>query len=154
MRRIKRAIFSFIWSDILRRLLVWRKQLAKEKGLEVVTPIKTIRDLKDGFKPFAGGPLEFINEIRNASYVITTSFHGLMFSIIFHKKFLTVEKPASKSKTASRIDDFLSLANLSDRKFSGDMNAIDNEIDYRAVDSIIAAMRQDSLDFLKNSLHS
>ena len=36
------------------------------------------------------GPLEFLKLMENASFVITTSFHGTAFATIFHKPLLSV----------------------------------------------------------------
>lgn len=38
-------------------------------------------------------PVDFLRCIRDAEYVVTNSFHGIVFSIIFEKKFLFVEQP-------------------------------------------------------------
>lgn len=36
------------------------------------------------------GPLEFLQLMENASFVITTSFHGTAFATIFHKPLFSV----------------------------------------------------------------
>lgn len=37
------------------------------------------------------GPLDFLSFVNNASYVVTNSFHGLAFSIIFDKKVIALK---------------------------------------------------------------
>ena len=37
------------------------------------------------------GPGEFVNLIANASYVCTDSFHGTLFSLVFHKQFSSLD---------------------------------------------------------------
>lgn len=128
------------------------KELAKAKGLEVLTPIKTVRDYKDGFKSFIGGPLEFLNAIRYADCVITTSFHGLMFSTLFGKQFLIVEKSASKNEGASRLHDFMELTGLQDRIYHDDPKQMDAPIDYEAVNRAVERLRERSLQYLSSSL--
>lgn len=46
------------------------------------------RDRIDGFiSMIEVSPKDFVNLFSNAEYVITSSFHGTVFSIIFHKQF-------------------------------------------------------------------
>ena len=59
------------------------------------------------------GPAEFLGLYANASIVLTTSFHGSIFSLIFEKPFYTIT-PASKNNN-SRQEDLLSRLNLKDR---------------------------------------
>ena len=130
------------------------KSLAKEKNLDVLTPIKTVRDYKDGFKSFLGGPLDFLNAIRHADYVITTSFHGLMFSTLFQKQFLIVEKSAAKNEGACRIHDFMDMTGLRDRIYADDPARIDDPIDYSAVELAVEGLRERSLQYLASSLEA
>ncbi len=37
-------------------------------------------------------PVDFLNLIRGAKYIVTDSFHGSVFSILNHKSFLTVNR--------------------------------------------------------------
>ena len=48
--------------------------------------INICKDENNDFRPVA----HWLNFIKNAQYVITDSFHGSVFSIIFKKKFVTV----------------------------------------------------------------
>ena len=55
-------------------------------------------------------PKQFLKLVYNADYVFTSSFHGLVFSILFHKPFY-----AAFSNNAGRASSLLSLLGLSDR---------------------------------------
>lgn len=61
---------------------------AKTKGwdVQVLYGCATTRRECDNFICTAG-PIEFINLIRSAEFVITSSFHGVVFSLIFQKPF-------------------------------------------------------------------
>ena len=54
--------------------------------------------------------------------------------------------------THSRIDSLLNMFGLSERKFNGDVLAIEQEIDYLKVDEIMAKYRKKSLDFFEKAL--
>lgn len=51
------------------------------------------------------GPLEFVNLIRNAKFVLSNSFHATAFSIIFERQFRVFER---KEKINTRMRDLLS----------------------------------------------
>ena len=58
------------------------------------------------------GPAEFVGFFENASYVVTDSFHGTSFSIIFGKPFLTY---IAVKETSGRITSLLERVGLSNR---------------------------------------
>lgn len=57
------------------------------------------------------GPADFINLVRNASYVITDSFHGTVFSTIYSKPLTALVKPGNND---SRISSFLRVIGRED----------------------------------------
>ena len=62
---------------------------------------------------YTEGPLNFVDYIRNAEYVVTTSFHATVFSIIYNKKFFVVPH----SKTGSRVTNLLKKLEIKERDF-------------------------------------
>ena len=94
--------------------------------------------------PYDVGPEEFLNLIRGAEYVCTDSFHGACFSIIHHKKFMIFNRYSNQSKTSknSRIDSLCQNLNLSERRFSGDIYAIQKEINYQMVDENLMTLKR------------
>lgn len=68
---------------------------------------------EDAFRPNssvlkAEGPAEFIQLIKNAEMVITTSFHGTAFSLIYEKPLMAIVR--KDDKTDSRISSLLKIA--------------------------------------------
>ena len=95
------------------------------------------------------GPAEFLMRIKNASYIVTTSFHCVAFSIIFKKDFLSF----TRNSTGNKIRDLLDTVGIHGRLVSD--NTIPDKltaIDYNSVDQKIKSFRKQSEDFLKNSL--
>jgi hypothetical protein len=84
---------------------------------------------------------------RNASLIITDSFHGTAFSINFHKKFVAIKN----KKNPVRVANLLELLKLSDRLCIAPQKILD-EIDYMKVDTSLNALRQDSLGWLNKAL--
>ena len=56
------------------------------------------------------GPCEFIYLIKNAKHVITSSFHGTMFSLIYRKNFTSILP--NKQQKDNRIQDILTILGL------------------------------------------
>lgn len=62
------------------------KRLNVEKGLPIFTIHPTCKRMSKVGKLCSNvGPMEFIWMIKNASYIVTNSFHGLAFSTIYSK---------------------------------------------------------------------
>ncbi|WP_455673049.1 polysaccharide pyruvyl transferase family protein [Phocaeicola sp.] len=59
------------------------------------------------------GPSEFVHLVKNAVYVVTSSFHGLMFSLIFRKAFTAIIPSPEENDT--RITDVLGIVGLEKR---------------------------------------
>lgn len=104
------------------------------------------------------GPHEFLGLIQNAEYVLTNSFHGTIFSIIFQKRFLSfcVDRDSTEFSKNIRITDLLHLLNLDNRFVSDETTVTDSllreTINYETVDRILQIERENSLAFLSNSL--
>ena len=110
------------------------------------------------YAPFDIGPKEWISLIENAKYVLTDSFHGTVFSLLFNKTFFNFRRMKANSKvsTNSRIDSLLTIAGVStERILSGDENPKDvlkYKIDYDKVNENLAKFREDSKNWLLSSL--
>lgn len=77
------------------------------------------------------GPREFIGYIENAEYVVTDSFHGTSFSLIFGKKVIPYIALQSAS---SRLNSLMSICGISERIiFNTDDNIIMSDLppDYK-----------------------
>ena len=97
---------------------------------------------------------EWLNGIRNAKFVVTDSFHGTVFSILFHTPFCVL---GNKRRGATRIKSILGMFGLESRFVdSSEQNVIESvvnaEIDWQKVDSILAEKREMSLTLLRNAL--
>ena len=96
---------------------------------------------------------EFVNLIRHAEYILTDSFHGTVFSILHHKKFMTFNRfDAGANSRNSRIDSLCTLLELSDRRYNGNVMTIKNDIDYIGVERNLEKLRAASITYLKKAL--
>lgn len=136
------------------------KKLKKKSGLKVVNlphidNYHAMDDTLGDINLYDVDPFDFIRLIKDAQYIITDSFHGSVFSILMHKKFITFyRKPSTeKGNTNSRIDSLFNIFGLSERLYNADIyKQIQKDIDYDHVDQKVDALRTDSLDFLRRGL--
>ncbi|MBU2995649.1 polysaccharide pyruvyl transferase family protein [Cellulophaga baltica] len=115
-----------------------------EMPLESDDKILNIRDF---------GPAEFLGLYSSASIVLTTSFHGSVFSLIFEKPFYVIT-PANKNNN-SRQESLLNVVDLKDRLLrEGDTVNLDeiNSINFETVNHKLNKHINSSVEFLKNSL--
>lgn len=81
------------------------RQIKKQTGLRVIQ-IPGTNPLTRGFMPsdtvaWDAGPLEFLQLISGATCVLTNSFHGTAFSVIFGKPFLSFSHTAGDTRAGS-----------------------------------------------------
>lgn len=99
---------------------------------------------------------EWLRGFQDANFVVTDSFHGTAFSIIYNKPFISI---ANKDRGISRFTSLLKTFNLNDRLiFSYNRNDIDRlintPIDYGMVNKVIKSEQEKAIEFLNNALRS
>lgn len=100
----------------------------------------------------AVGPSEFLWMIDHASLVLTDSFHGSVFSMLFEKPFLVFDRQSDDQKMNSRLVTLLAKFGL-ERKYSGlePTNSI-WEHEYSGLFKILAEEREIAIKFIKESI--
>lgn len=101
------------------------------------------------------GPTKFLSCISQANIVLTDSFHGMIFSILFHKNFYVFDRfsDGEQENQNSRIDNLTDLLGLSARRIKreDEFNKDINMIDYVSVDRKLECWREKSFEFLQNA---
>ena len=99
--------------------------------------------------------MAWLKGIRDAAFVVTNSFHGTVFSILFHRPFITL--PVEGADMDDRLHTLLSALGLENRW----LPAFDPErvralyadpIDWRSAESRLTKLREDSRDFIHTAL--
>lgn len=94
----------------------------------------------------------WLETILNAQFVVTDSFHGTVFSVIFEKEFIALVNP---DRGLTRLDSLFNMFNIPSTRLIATQEAINTdveEINYEFVKAKIAEMRDKSLNFLNNTL--
>jgi len=106
-------------------------------------------DEHGNYRPFG----DWLRIIKDAKYVISSSFHGCVFSIIFKKQFVAVETEARGNE---RIKTLFELLDLSERFYrdSSDVSltSFEEKIDYDLLNVKLNAEKSKSLQFLAEAL--
>jgi len=137
--------------------------VAGKYGLPVVSLCGSRRVVpQTKYKRLDCGPREFLGLFAGASAVLTDSFHGTVFSLIFEKEFYSFEASRDPSKAVgSRQHNILEVTGLLSRLYhlsSGSdgfrklLGGQTGAIDYLKVREILQKKREESLSYLKNAL--
>jgi len=139
---------------ILVYALYWDKRYNKDlKKLHKKTGLPIVGLFPSGYnkvycnkKIYDAGVTEFLWLIDNAEAVVTSSFHGLAFSVIFEKKFCTVTNPAMPS----RIDNAFKLLGLEKTDID---NLLESSPNYSDVKNKISQQQKSADTYLREILH-
>lgn len=127
------------------------------KKLEKKTKIKIYRISPSFYFKFLYGKFiylpsleEFITLFHDAKCIVTDSFHGTVFSIIFNKKMIDI----LPKKTGTRIESLLNLFDINNRILNDyeNFNIFYEEINYKKVNKKLETERNRSIDLLKKAL--
>ena len=123
---------------------------AKHNGLRtVIINVEVKKNLNFDKNYMFPTPIKFLELFYNANFVVTDSFHGTAFALIFNKQFACISPP----RFSNRIISILNLTGLSDRLISEDcVDYVFNKIDYKLVNKIIKLKKKQSLEYLINAL--
>lgn len=138
-------VYDFDRNPELRRTA---EELAARRGLKLYT----LQKLSYGDRSFPdAGPIEFVQLVRGAEYVLSNSFHATAFSLIYRRPYLTVDRNAGIN---ARMQDLNRLVGLQDRHSPED--PIDWENVHARLERHVAASRaylQTVIDTTKGPCH-
>lgn len=106
------------------------------------------------FAPFMS-PIKWLKVMKRAKLILTSSFHGVAFALLFRKQFLVLN---SNSQLLGRITSLLEVLHLENRllKNTEDLkqckSIIEETIDYNFVYFILKEKQIDSIRYLKTNL--
>ncbi|MDO5035637.1 MAG: polysaccharide pyruvyl transferase family protein [Porphyromonas sp.] len=130
-------------------------EVAKEKSLtpyellpkKTFAEISSNRELDDCILP----PVEqWLRSFLDAEFVITDSFHGTVFSILFNKPFLVI---GNESRGLTRFTSVLNTFNLLDRLINPEIHNPIDEIDWLKTNLALSDKTIKSIHFLNEFIH-
>lgn len=132
----------------------WINEFSKRSQLDVI--IVGYKNGVNGSNHCHVGPKKWLELIRDAKYVMTSTFHGTIFSIIFGKQFICIGNKAIDGKVISLLNDL----NMYDDAYWHNEDPIEflekkliDKINYSQVFQKLEYLRDHSVNFLKNTLN-
>ena len=122
--------------------------IAKENGWKVVEISLMASNAKRHKMFYSAGVEEFLSLVKHAEFIVTNSFHGMIFSVQFKKQFVVF----SREQCSNKIEELLNLFGLKDRLLVTGKELFVKDIDYNKVFSKIKNEREKSLDYLAKNL--
>lgn len=127
------------------------EEISKITGLKIVEIMSSVNLRKEKDRLDCASPSEFLGLIKNAKFIVTTSFHGTVFSTIFQKPFYAV----GITGLTTRLSTLLGSLDIEDRLITKvsdiDARRLYN-IDYGKVNTNRKIMRAKSLEYLNKTL--
>lgn len=100
---------------------------------------------------------QWLTNIAHARFVVTTSFHGIVFCILVHRPFVYVPLSGKFAAANNRALDLLNDLRLNDRVLIDETtfaSILSNNIDWKEAESCLKSLQVESLEYLRTSLMS
>lgn len=94
-------------------------------------------------------PGQFLRYVRDAKYCFTDTFHGTIFSLIYHKK---VGVFAGKARKVQELLELLNMKTCIVQEEESMYDVIKKEYDYFSMEETLMSLREKSKKFIKESL--
>ena len=96
---------------------------------------------------YEAGVEEFLSLVKNAEFIVTNSFHGMILSVQYRRPFFVF----SREQCDTKIQEVLAVMGISERLITAEPRE-NRGIDYAEVHRKIAVLRDSSLAFLNKML--
>lgn len=128
-------------AEVLEKVL----QMNEGKNFDIIMFGETLIRKKNIHYVMDAGPKEFLSFFRNASFIVTNSFHGTAFGLIFNKNIRVL----NNAKNMNRIYDLLEALNLGAILIKDEnILEMDGQIDYEAVNKYLKMLIDESKKYL------
>ena len=146
--RTKKKYILVYQLGISTKLVEFVRQLQKETGLKVIYITFPLVGLIQCSLKLTIGPREWIGLFKNAEYVVSDSFHGAVFAILFNKKFFVMTKGHHRNR---RVEELLQLTGLEHRAVEEACDQhLTEEIDFTFANRQIQEYRRSSTEKLRS----
>ena len=148
---VEKEKYLFIYSlSMPKEIIDYAEELAEQMGLTIKCfTLNNVYSMMNPKRVINGSPIDFLSYIAGAEYVVTNSFHGTAFSIIFNKNF-SVVKNVNPQHDNSRLTNILRMLGLEKRLSGVDTTAeVIEPIDYDQVNERVKKMQCESREYLR-----
>lgn len=118
------------------------EEMAKRQNLPILR-LSTLVSWETSRMVMNTSPEEFVGLFKNASFVVCSSFHGTVFSLIFNRPFVSVRMREGRD---NRVENLLGQLGLTDH-FVDVLNK-DSDYTYNSVSEGLKALKKNSVDYI------
>lgn len=126
------------------------KRQIDEFSRKVDMPIVRLFDVTDE-RYYSLDPCEVLYTIEHAGYVLTDSFHGTVFSILFHRDFYVFKRNEGGMSMQSRLDTLLSKFQFENRYYGTIQEDVSIQ-HWKDVERVLDEERKNSERYIKDSM--
>ena len=126
------------------------RRVAKEKNCKIVYTGLSAEKMKNITTITDAGVGEFLSYILYADAIVTNSFHGTVFSILYEKPFLSV----SVASTSSRVESLLGQLGLKAQFVKDTNDRYSLDVDYTDALNRLDLLRKKSIEYLRTICES
>ena len=137
-------VYALYWDKSFNAEL---KELHKKTGYKIVSLQSAFRPIYSNQIVSNAGPGEFLWLVDHAQAVITSSFHGTVFSLIFNKRVSAIINPDSRTRI-SDLFDMLNIKTGVPSKLFDEFN-----INYSYVNEKIVELKEKSITYLRGEIY-
>jgi hypothetical protein len=145
--RVCGLIYDFVNSGLIKRIAL---EMAAKKGYKIYG--LHVGKLKYADKYFKlDGPETFVSLVKQAEFVISNSFHAAVFSVLYERLFVVVNRTeAINTRMRDLLDDLKLNDRLADENF--DLDQLLTKIDYTDSKCILNEKISISKKYLQDAL--
>lgn len=132
------------------KMEVYAEKIAAERGWKVIEISLRATNATKHRMFYDAGVEEFLSLVKHAEYIVTNSYHGMIFSIQFQRPFVIF----SRTYCDTKIMELLSITGLTNRRMTTGDERLPDGIKYQEVNERIKKFREQSLAFLEFSLRN
>lgn len=130
------------------KMMGFAERIAKENGWQIVEISLNARNAERHIMRYDAGVEEFLGLVKNASMIVTNSFHGMIFAVQFRRPFYIFSRKLCDGKIKEMLDAF----GITDRLLHTGKEHEAYPINYNQVHANISHLRKESIDILIQEL--
>lgn len=147
--KVKKPYLLLFQLSRKKAVVKYAENLAKKSDMEFIELAPVFESLKNCRMKQTFSLEQFIGYIVNAEYVLTSSFHGTVFSVLFRKNFNVISVDRDNDKRAVSL---LERLGLGDRIACIEDNPCISEVDYAGVDGRMEELLKESAEYISSAL--
>lgn len=128
----------------------YAERLAAERGWKVVEVSLRAENARRHRMFYEAGVEEFLALVKGARFLVTNSYHGMIFAYQFRTPFYVFTREQCGNKVSELLDVMGLGSRLAVGGFSGDVEPLG--VDWADTDAALARLRESSWDFLEMGL--